>query len=206
MKYEFNFIDAMGKATGMVTDQFEVENGELYDINFIEEDGKKKHPIILHLSPSGAIERDMYALLEKAWMEEQKDKAAMLPVWLSPEQIRIMPVADRHMEHAEKIAKELEAANIRVGVDDRSIGVGKKVFQAKMAWVPYIIVIGDKEAAATKLPVVIRAKSKPKEDTQEEMSVKDIINEISGLTHGKPTGLLPVAKYVSKRPIFVARQ
>lgn len=205
MKYEFNFIDVMEKATGMVTDQFDVENAERYDINFIDEDGKKKHPIILHLSPSGAVERVMYALLEKQAMLEKQEKAGMLPVWLSPEQVRVIPVADRHLEHVEKIADELEKSGIRVGIDDRNLGVGKKVFQAKMAWVPYIIVIGDKEIKAAKLPVVIRAKSKIKEDFQENMSVKDIIKEISGLSEEKPAGRIPVPKYVSKRPIFVAR-
>jgi threonyl-tRNA synthetase len=205
MKYEFNFIDALEKAGALVTDQFDVENAERYDINFIDEDGKKKHPMILHQSPSGAIERVMYALLERAWMQEQKGKAGMLPVWLSPEQVRLLPVADRHLEHVEKVAKELKIAGVRVGVDDRSLTISKKVFQAKMAWVPYIIVIGDKEAASDKLPVVIRAESEPNKDKLEPMSIHELSSRIQKESALLPPEPMPLPKHMSKRPIFVAR-
>jgi len=206
MKYELNFVDAMDKATALTTDQFDVENAERYDINFIDDDGKKKHPIILHLSPSGAIERVMFALLERAWMNEQKGEAGMLPVWLSPEQVRVLPVADRHLEHAEKLVAELEKSGIRVGIDDRSVGIPKKVFQAKMAWVPYIIVVGDKEAETKKLPVVVRAQSKVKDDKIVQMDIRDLINDIEAECKGKPNEPMPLPKLMSKRPIFVARK
>ncbi|HDQ59724.1 MAG TPA: threonine--tRNA ligase [Candidatus Woesearchaeota archaeon] len=206
MKYEWNFIDAMDKASGIVTDQFDVENAERYNITFTDEDGKKKHPIILHLSPSGAIERVIYAWLEKVWMEEQNsEKAAMLPVWLSPEQVRILPVADRHIEFADKLVKELEAQNIRVGLDDRSLSVPKKVFQSKMAWVPYIIVVGDKEAESGRVPVVVRSKSKSNEDYKEEMSVDELVSRIQNETKNMPIELMPIPKNMSKRPIFFSR-
>lgn len=205
MKYEFNFVDAMDKATGLVTDQFDVENAERYNINYIDEDGKKKHPIILHLSPSGAIERVIYALLEKAWMDEKRtNKAAMLPVWLSPEQIRLLPVADRHLDFVKGIAQKLENANIRVGIDDRSITVSKKVYQAKMDWIPYIIVIGDKEQSGQTLPVVVREESKANEDKLVNISVAELESKIMKEMHKMPSFALSLPKELSKGPVFVA--
>ncbi len=206
MKYELNFIDAMEKATALVTDQFDVENAERYEISYVDKDNKKKHPIILHLSPSGAIERVIYSLLEQAWMNEQKGKAGMLPVWLSPEQVRLLPVADRHNEFVENISKELEKEGIRVCIDDRDLSIPKKVFQAKQAWVPYIIVVGDKEMESKKLPVVIREQSEVKKDKIENMDVKEVTKLIKSKVEGMPNWPLPVPKYMSKQPIFYARK
>ena len=78
LKYEFNFIDALGKASAMTTDQIDVENGERYGIEFTEADGSKKHPYILHLSPSGAIERMIYSLLEKEAIKMKKGEKGRL--------------------------------------------------------------------------------------------------------------------------------
>lgn len=205
MKYELNFIDAMNKATALVTDQFDVENAERYNINYVDEDGKKKHPIILHLSPSGAIERVIYALLEKAWMEEKHlNKAPMLPVWLSPEQVRLLPVADRHLEFVKEIAQKLEQANIRVGIDDRHLTISKKVYQAKMEWIPYIIVIGDKEVSSKNLPVVIREESKANEDKLVNMSLEELKARLAKENEGKPFEFASLPRELSKRPVFVA--
>jgi threonyl-tRNA synthetase len=205
MKYEWNFIDAMDKASGLATDQFDVENGERFNINFIDEDGKKKHPIILHLSPSGAIERVIYALLEKAWMDEQKTgKAPMLPVWLSPEQVRLLPVADRHLDHVRKLADQLNNANIRTGIDDRSLTISKKVYQAKMDWIPYIIVVGDKEQSGKTIPVVVREESKTNKDNLVSMSVEELKSRIRTEAAGKPHFAPNLPRELSLRPVFVA--
>ncbi len=206
MKYELNFIDSMDKASALVTDQFDVENGKRYDISYIDKDNKKKYPIILHLSPSGAIERVIYALLEKAWMNEQNNKAGMLPVWMSPEQVRLLPVSDRHLARVKKLSEEFEKQGIRVSIDNRELSVPKKVFQAKMAWVPYIIVFGDKEVESNELPVVIRSESGVKKDKLEKMKAKDLISRIIEESKGMPSEILPVPKYVSQQPIFFARK
>lgn len=206
MKYELNFIDAMEKAAALVTDQFDVENAERYGIYYVDNDNKKKYPLILHLSPSGAIERVIYALLEKAWMGEQDNKAGMLPVWLSPEQVRLLPVSDRHLKFVEKISEELEREGIRVSVDDRELSIPKKVFQAKQAWIPFIIVVGDREIESKKLPVVIREESEVKKDKLEIVDVAGLIKLIKSKVKGMPNWPLPVPKYMSKQPIFYARK
>ncbi|PJA70592.1 threonine--tRNA ligase, partial [Candidatus Pacearchaeota archaeon CG_4_9_14_3_um_filter_31_7] len=102
LKYEFNFVDELNKATALNTDQIDVENAERYDISYIDEKSQKKRPLILHLSPTGAIERVMFSLLEQARFEELKNKKPSLPLWLEPIQVRVAPVSSKHLKQAER--------------------------------------------------------------------------------------------------------
>src|SRR3989344_8886847 len=143
LKYEWNFVDALDKCSALSTDQIDVENGERYDINFINEKGSKQHPLILHCSPSGAVERVMYALLENAAMAERTGQPAMLPLWLAPTQIRIIPVSvNHHLEFSENLAKKFNELNIRADVDDRVETVSKRIRDSEQEWVPYTLVVG----------------------------------------------------------------
>jgi len=118
LKFEFNFIDALGKASALSTVQIDVENAARYGIRYIDAHGEEREPIILHCSPSGAIERCMYALLEKAYMDNERGVPPMLPLWLSPTQLRLIPVAERHHEYIRAILPALDG--IRVDVDAAS--------------------------------------------------------------------------------------
>jgi threonyl-tRNA synthetase len=198
LKYEINFVDALDKAATLTTDQIDVENGETYDLNYIGEDGSKHRPIILHMSPGGAIERAIYALLEKAYLQEKANKPPMLPLWLAPTQVRICSVADRHLKDCEKVAEQLEQNCIRVDIDDRTETVGKKISEGEKFWVPYVIVIGDKEAGKKKMPVRVRKTGKVV-----DMSVEELAKEIGKETIGLPFKPLSLPKYLSKRPKFV---
>jgi len=198
LKYEFNFIDALDKAAALTTDQLDVENGERYGITYIDKDNKKKHPLILHCSPSGAIERVMYALLEKAHMEKKAGKNPVLPMWLSPTQIRICPVNDSFVKYSEGIAEKLGKESIRVDVDDRTESVQKKIRDAETDWVPVIIVIGDKEKKSGKLAVRLRETGKVS-----QMKLKDAIKLVKTETQGMPYRPLPLTKLLTKRPVFV---
>ena len=109
LKWEFNFIDNLGKASALSTDQVDVENASRYHIDFIDEDGTKKYPIILHNSPSGAIERVIYALLEKAARVSRAGGKPSLPLWLTHTQVRIIPVGKQHLEYCLKLAEELNS-------------------------------------------------------------------------------------------------
>src|SRR5437867_1346457 len=100
MKYEWNFVDANDKAAALTTDQIDTENAERFGITFTDEAGQKRHPPILHLSPSGAVERDLYAFLEKAAAPAKAGKTPMLAVWLAPTQVRIGPVVVDQLEPA----------------------------------------------------------------------------------------------------------
>ena len=198
LKWERNFVDNLDKASAMSTDQIDVENGERYDINFMDEDGQQKHPLILHCSPSGAIERDIYALLEKAAFDMKKGLRPGLPLWLIPTQVRVIPVGEDFLPHATKVADEIESKMVRVDIDNRDETVGKKIRDAEKEWIPYIVVLGEKEAGAEKFPVRVRTDGK-----LHEMAVKDLITEIKDKTSGKPFKPLPVPRYLQSRPKFV---
>ncbi len=202
LKFEFNFVDALDKASALSTVQIDVENAERYGITFVDSDGKEKHPYILHCSVSGAVERVMYALLEKAKFMIDSGKLPMLPVWLSPTQVRVIPVSEKFVDAAIKIADELERAGVRVDVDDRNETLGKKIRDAQTEWVPYIAVVGEKELESGKISVTVRAESTQKEQKRVEMSAEELAARIKAECEGKPFMPLPLPKLLSLRPSF----
>ena len=194
-KYEWNFVDANDKAAALTTDQIDTENAERFGITFTDKDGKKRNPLILHLSPSGAVERVIYALLEKAAAAAKAGKPAMLPVWLSPTQVRIVPVAADDLEFARSLLPQF--GGIRVDLDDSSDSLGKKIRNAEKEWVPYIVVVGKKEAAGGPVNVRIRETKE-----QAEMAVDALRRRILAETKGRPFRPLAEPVLVSERPIF----
>lgn len=200
LKFEFNFVDTLDKASALSTVQIDVENAERYDISYVDEAGEKKRPILLHCSPSGAIERVMYAILEKAARWSEEGKLPMLETWLSPTQVRIIPIAERHQARALQIAREL---GFRADVDDRDETVGKKIRDAGREWVPYVVVIGDEELASGQLSVTARADSTPQSPAKVKMSAEDLKKRIASETTGKPWRKLPLPVKLSERPKFI---
>ncbi|MDH5483101.1 MAG: threonine--tRNA ligase [Candidatus Bathyarchaeota archaeon] len=197
LKWDFNLVDNQGKAAALSTDQIDVENAKRYDINYVDEKGEKRHPLILHCSPSGAIERDIYALLEKAYKEQQDGKPPMLPLWLSPTQVRIIPMSDKYTENVEILAKKIEKNCIRVDIDDRVLTLQKRIREAEMEWVLYVIVVGQKEVDSGLLSVRDRKTGKIR-----KMKPEELIKEIAKVVKGKPYKPLPLPKHLSKRPQF----
>ncbi|MFV9631875.1 MAG: threonine--tRNA ligase [Methanosarcinales archaeon] len=200
LKFEFNYIDALDKASALSTVQIDVENAERYDINYINEQGNAKHPLILHCSPSGAIERIIYGLLEKNHMITQTGGVPMLPVWLSPTQVRVIPIAERHRGTADEVAHML---GCRVDIDDRDETVGKRIRDAGREWIPYVAVLGDEELAKGELTVTIRSESEPKKPKQVKMKAWDLSARIQTETAGLPYKSIPLPVYLSTRPKFV---
>jgi threonyl-tRNA synthetase len=180
--------------------QIDVENAERYDITYVDEAGERQRPILLHCSPSGAIERVMYALLEKAARLSEEGKLPLLQTWLSPTQVRIIPVAERHHARVREIAAEL---GFRTDIDDRDETVGKKIRDAGREWIPYVVVIGDEEMQSGKLSVTIRAESTPKSPAKSKMTVEYLRRRISDETKGKPWRRLPLPMNLSGRPKFI---
>ncbi|MBI2185115.1 MAG: threonine--tRNA ligase [Thaumarchaeota archaeon] len=197
LKWEFNFIDNQGKASALSTDQIDVENAKRYGILFVDTDGASKYPIILHNSPSGAIERCIYALLEKAHHQLASKQVPSLPLWLTPTQIRLIPVGKEYAERAAEKAKELESYDVRVDIDDREETVGKRVREAEREWIPYIIVFGEKEASSTKITVRDRVQAGIK-----EMTVAELGEHVRKANQAKPFLKTPVPKMLSVRPQF----
>ncbi len=198
MKFEFNIVDALDKASALSTVQIDIENTERFDITFVDAKGDKKHPLMLHASLSGSIDRNLYALLEKAYLDSKKGSKPMLPYWLSPTQVRLLPLSDEFLDYAVDVADKLEKNNIRVDVDDRSESVGKKIREAEKEWIPRIIVLGEKEKNSHRFSVRVRESGK-----QSEMSLDDLIKESSALMADLPFKPLPVSRFVSRRPKFV---
>ncbi|MEM4318666.1 MAG: threonine--tRNA ligase [Candidatus Pacearchaeota archaeon] len=199
LKYELNFIDALNKASALATDQIDVGNAQNYGITYIDSNNEKKYPVILHLSPSGSIERVMYALLEKAYLQEKARKKPSLPFWLSPIHARIVPVSEKYVDEAIEIAKDLNEHNeLRVDVDDRDLHVGYKIRQAEMEWIPYIIVIGKKELENEVFTVRIRETGEIK-----EIPPGKFREMVKNKMEGMPFRPLSLPFLLSKRPRFV---
>jgi threonyl-tRNA synthetase len=198
LKWEFNFIDNLDKASALSTDQIDVENAERFGIMYVDERGNKKYPIILHNSPSGAIERDIYGLLERAYRLQKSNKPPTLPTWLSPTQVRFIPVSSISLDLCQRYADILSRQRVRADIDDREETVPKKVREAEREWIPYIAVLGEKEAESDKFPVRVRNSGSMK--TVNVFQLSDLILQE---TDGKPYLPLPLPQRMSLRPVFV---
>ncbi|MGZ7160237.1 MAG: His/Gly/Thr/Pro-type tRNA ligase C-terminal domain-containing protein, partial [Methanobacterium sp.] len=128
---------------------------------------------------------------------EMDEKPPMLPIWLSPTEVRIIPISERHLDFSLSLANELKENHIRVDVDDRQETVGKKIRSAGKEWVPYTIVIGDKELESGKLIVNVR-------ETNDKilMEKEELINKILSETQGMPFRPLPLPLKLSRRVNF----
>jgi threonyl-tRNA synthetase len=198
LKWEFNFVDNLNKASALSTDQIDIENAKHYDMTYVDENGEKQYPLVLHCSPSGGIERGVYALLEKAHRDSLKGKAPILPLWLSPTQARVIPVSEKFEEDAEKLMKQIEKCNIRADVDDRPLSLGKRVRAAEKEWVNYVIVFGENEINSNVLPVRDRNAGKHIRN----LKLQELVDEINKKTSGMPFKPLTLPRLLSKRPQF----
>ena len=194
-KVDFAAIDDLGRPIENPTVQMDIESAKRFGITYLDENEQQQYPTILHCSPTGSIERVICSLLEKT--STDKGSKPSLPLWLIPTQVRVVPVTDNHLEYAEEIYEQLRALNIRVDVDDTSERLGKKIRNAGKEWVPYTIVVGDKELENKTITVNRRA-----DDTKEELSIDALADEIHELTKGKPFRQIPLPHQLSKRVKF----
>jgi len=188
VKHEFQGIDSVGGAVQLSTVQLDVADAERYGIVYVDSEGKKKGCIICH-SSIGSIERWIYVLLEEALKHEKPS----LPFWISPTQVRLIPVGAEFMPDCEKLAGALDA---RVDIDDTDNKVGKKIRNAEMEWVNMIIVLGEKERASEQIPVRLRS------GEVKVMTLEQLRLEIEKQSRGYPKERLPLPKLLSKRPVF----
>ncbi len=184
LKFERNVLSAHGKSATLATNQIDVESSleymfdtdgvkrEKYNISFIDTDSQVKHPIILHNSPTGAIERVLWGLIESAI--RNKDKLVPgFKTWLSPIQIRIITVSDEQNEYAEKLLNIINGEDFRADFDDREETVGKKIRQSEIEWIPYTLIIGKKEQQNQTISIRRRLTNKPfgpKKQTSEQFN------------------------------------
>ncbi|MDR0913050.1 MAG: threonine--tRNA ligase [Methanobrevibacter sp.] len=203
-KMDFAAIDALKRPIENPTVQIDIESGERFGITYLGENEKEHHPIILHNSPTGSIERVICSLLEKTAIEIN-EKPPMLPLWLSPTQVRIIPIGENHLEFSKELVTKFEKENIRVDIDDRDDRIGKKIRNAGKEWIPYTIVIGDNEISnnadndesTSTFNVSIR-ETKEKKD----MTIKELVDEIKTKTEGLPFKKLTLPITLSNRINF----
>jgi len=193
-KLEFNFIDAHAKSSCLSTVQIDVENTERFEIEYVDEDGVKKNPILMHTSISGSIERVVCSILEQQAIRMRNKEVPNFPLWLAPIQVRIIPVSDKHHAFCESL---LEKIPFRVDFDDRDMSVGKKIRQSGRHWVPYTLVIGDREVSGDELAVRIHG------GEQRQLSLNQLNETIRQELADRPYRPLNVPARLSERPIFV---
>ncbi|MDR0778249.1 MAG: threonine--tRNA ligase [Methanomassiliicoccaceae archaeon] len=157
---EYHIMDQMNRAREIGTVQIDIGNAKRFGITYADEKAEKVNPVILHTAVIGTIERYLYTLLDTAVGIERTGVPGHLPVWINPEQVRLMPVSEAHLPKAKEIAEVLMKKGIRVSVDDTDATVAKKVRRSKQDWCSYAAVIGDKEAESGELSVYVRAENK----------------------------------------------
>ncbi len=136
-KLDIQIKNVFGKEDTLITIQIDFQLAERFNMVYIDKNGEKKHPFIIHRTSIGCYERTMALLIEKY--------AGALPLWMAPEQIRVMPIAESHVEGAKKAMKRLEEAGFRVAIDSRNEKIGRKIRDAQMEKIPYMLVMGDQE-------------------------------------------------------------
>ena len=200
LKFEFNFVDTMDKASALSTVQIDVENAERYDITYVDETGEKQRPITLALL---AVRRHRARHVRPpgeggpAFGRRQAAHAADLALAYAGQD---HTSGERHQARAFEVAKEL---GFRTDVDERDETVGKKIRDAGREWIPYVAVIGDEELDSGQLNVTIRADSTPKNAAKSKMTIEYLRKRLTAETAGKPWRRLALSMKVSERPKFI---
>ncbi|MEI7857417.1 MAG: threonine--tRNA ligase [Methanomicrobiales archaeon] len=198
-KIDLAAIDGQKRPIENPTVQIDVESSTRFDIKYHKEDGTPVFPPILHCSPTGSVERVICAILENISTQE----VPSLPTWLSPTQVRVVPVTEKHIAFAEELVKTINAAQVRCDIDDRNETMGKKVREAGMDWVPYVIVVGDEEVTSKNLTVTVRKKSQPNKPFKEQLSIDALIAAVKKDTEGKPFRPLYTPRKLSLKARYI---
>ena len=138
-KIDFQVTDVMGRSWQLGTCQLDFYFPERFDLTYTTADDTEERPVMIHRAITGSIERFLGILIENTGGD--------FPLWLAPEQARVLPVADRHAPYAESVRARLRGEGLRVEVDARSESVGRRIRDGELAKVPYLLIVGDKEAA-----------------------------------------------------------
>jgi len=140
----------LGREWQLATVQLDFNMPARFELEYTDRDGQKKTPVMIHRAIAGSIERFMSVIIEHF--------AGHFPFWLSPVQVKVLPIAEAHVDYAKEVAQKLEKAGLRIELDDSNDGFGKKVRNAKKELAPYFLVIGDAEVSAQKVTVENRDK------------------------------------------------
>jgi len=163
-KIDIKLVDAIGRLWQLSTVQFDFNLPQRFGLEYVAEDGSRKQPVMVHRALYGSVERFFGVLIEHY--------AGAFPVWLSPVQVVMIPISERHAAYANKVADQLKAAGVRVEVDARNEKMNAKIREHALQKVPFMLVVGDKEAEAGTLNVRTRGKEKTEDMAAEEFVEK----------------------------------
>ena len=175
-KIDIKLVDAIGRLWQLSTVQFDFNLPQRFGLEYVAEDGSRKQPVMVHRALYGSVERFFGVLIEHY--------AGAFPVWLSPVQAVMIPISERHAEYANKVADQLKAVGVRVNVDARNEKMNAKIREHAMQKVPFLLVVGDKEAEAGKVNVRTRGKEKT-----EDMPAAEFVEKIMKLIADKSATL-----------------
>jgi threonyl-tRNA synthetase len=165
-KIDIKMLDTLGREWQCTTIQFDFNLPERFDVSYIGEDGREHRPYMVHRALLGSMERFFGVLIEHY--------GGAFPLWLAPVQAIVIPISDRHLDYAQKVADQLRAADLRVDIDDRGERMQAKIRDAQLQKVPYMLVVGDREAEANAAAVRLRSgedlKARPVEEIVHRMS------------------------------------
>ena len=168
-KIDIQFKNVHGKEDTIITVQLDNTIAEKFDMYYVDKDGEKKRPYIIHRSSIGCYERTLAMLIEQF--------AGQFPTWLCPEQVRILPISDKFHDYGNKILEELKANGIRASVDERAEKIGYKIREARLERIPYQIIIGQKEKENNAISV--RSRYLGDEGTKDlDSFINDICKEV----------------------------
>src|SRR5436309_2573667 len=175
-KSDIKLVDAIGRLWQLSTVQFDFNLPQRFGLEYVAEDGSRKQPVMVHRALYGSVERFFGVLIEHY--------AGAFPVWLSPVQAVMIPISERHAEYANQVAAQLKAIGVRVEVDARNEKMNAKIREHAMQKVPFLLVVGDKEAEAGKVNVRTRGKEKT-----EDMGASEFVEKIGKLIADKSPAL-----------------
>ena len=175
-KIDIKLVDAIGRLWQLSTVQFDFNLPQRFGLEYVAEDGTRKQPVMVHRALYGSVERFFGVLIEHY--------AGAFPVWLSPVQAVLIPIAERHSAYANKIADQLKKAGVRVEVDARNEKMNAKIREHALQKVPFLVVVGDREAESGRVNVRTRGKEKT-----EDMLAGEFLAKIRGLILGKAATL-----------------
>ncbi len=175
-KIDIKLVDAIGRLWQLSTVQFDFNLPARFQLEYVAEDGTRKQPLMVHRALYGSVERFFGVLIEHY--------AGAFPVWLSPVQVAMIPIAERHVDYANKVAASLKEIGVRVEVDSRNEKMNAKIREHAMQKVPFLLVVGDKEAEAGKVNVRTRGKEKT-----EDLAATEFVEKIKKLIAEKTATL-----------------
>lgn len=194
---EYTIIDQLNRPREIATFQIDVGNAERFGISYYDKNGEKRFPPIIHTAIIGTVERYLFTLFDCAAASESRGEKPSLPLWLTPVQVRLIPVSPDLTERCVEVCRELNGKGVRADVDDREETLSKRVREAETAWIPYIIVMGKRELHEELLPVRVRG-----EGSIRNLTVEKLTSEIKERVKGYPYRPLTLPFKVSLRPSY----